>query len=609
MNHLRSLLITQWQQWCGDCRRMVVALRAVDFRVTARTFFRRDCGAFLVYAALIVILTPPVVGWHIRAAFYGYALLVFWVAWSYLRSPRPLGTIAMRKHEALFFRVLLIVAVLFLFTTRILPFIRYGIAPLGYDTGFYLSSLPGSIQSILAGYGHRNFRALVFLPLQWLEIPIIVSFHAVYVLVQLAIAGAIYTLAKTIHVGLKTRYTATVVFLFAVSIPQYFAFWWAYYQTEIAIALLLLMLALLHRRSWVAVLVGLLGAIIHPATFLPFSIALICFLIVRIARSLVRMLPLDGETRFLLFFGVLGTYVAQFRYADIKAFVLVYLRETVLKYGWFWTNYPATLQPQFTGLYVNRDIVHLAVVYILPFAALGVMAFFLRRLRYSRESYPLPLWFLSIFLVILLAFALTPIIYQHRWLIYLDLVLVLFAAYPFVMFIHAFLRGWLGRVVIALLLGGLMLHASLIVADQQPQLYADERAEIAAIHTLAVEPSYVMGTESQYTPWLIAFSDMNVVDPGYGNLNQWDYDMWDEFWNGASDARRHELLTMYDRPLYIFTGRTVRHGSKYMRFLKDAPQVDRVSEYFWRYDPRTVNADTIARMRIAERFLDGFVVE
>lgn len=297
---------------------------------------------------------------------------------------------------------------------------------------------------------------------------------------------------------------------------------------------------------------------------------------------------------------VIGLFAAKPLLPDIREFALVYLRGSTKTYGWLYTNYPLHLQSQFTGLYVDRIVAHLADIYLLPFAVLGFVLIAFRKLQMKNETLPSRLHFLAAWVAVLTVFVLVPVIYQHRWLIYLDLALILFAAYALVRFLRAMWRDRVSIFVAMLLLFGFTLHASLAVWGQKPQVYPDELAEIKAIASVAEVDAYAMTTESQYTPWLSAFSGRSVVDPGYLTLNQWPYDWWIEFWNGKSDARRHELLTMYDQPLYIFTGRAVANGAKYMQFIRNDPSFTRVSSYVWRYDPRAITPDDIDAMQLLE---------
>lgn len=582
-------------------RRSTIRGRALVARIwTHVRSSPRTSAAFVTYAALIAVVTPPMVSWAIRIAFYAFAASVFTIVWGRLRGPlAPHHVLTTTERRC--FRVLLVLAGATLLLSRILPFLRYGEAPLGYDTGFYLSTMDGSIQGILTGVGHRNIRALIWFPMAWLGISKIVYLHSLYVLTQFLIAGAFYAFVRTIPALPRLAYGATAAFLFATSIPQFFAYWWMYYQTELAIAFLLATLALLHRRSFLAFLTGGLGAALHPATSLPFAIALVIFLAIELLRSLIRLRPLDRETRFLLILAVLATLVAGQLVDQIDIFVRTYLRATALQYGWFLKDYPVHLQPQMSGLYVTLPVVHLASIYLLPFACLSVTLLIFRRLtsdlRARRQFF-----FLVIYGAVLLTLYLSGVIYANRYLIYLDLVLIAIAAPTFVQFVRRLLPDRMGMVVVALLGAGLLLHGGRVIVKQEPHITPSELAEVKAIGAYAEPDAYAMTTISHYTPWLLAFANRATIDPGYLQSNRWSYEQWQQFWSGKSDARRHELLRYYSRPMYVFVGSNAfEEDLPYLRFIQSDERFTRVSPHVWRYDPQTITADDIEAMRLLER--------
>ncbi|MBI4142263.1 hypothetical protein HY480_00130, partial [Candidatus Uhrbacteria bacterium] len=561
---------------------------------------RRSLPPFLVYAVLIALVTPPVVAWYIRLAFYAFAFLVFSVVWPSDAKLTSASGAPSRSQRRVFLGVL-IVAGLALVVSRLLPFFRYGNTPLGYDTGFYLSSMQASTHGILTGIGHRNIRALIWLPLSWLGISPIAYLHGLYVLTQFLIAGMVYAYARTMRATHVFAYGATALFLFAVSIPQFFAYWWMYYQTELAIAFLLTALILLRRRSFLAFIVGAFGAAIHPATFLPLIVALATFLAIQLLRSLVRLRPLDPGTRFLLLGSVI-TVLATVPFTErIAVFVRTYLRATAFTYGWFIADYPIQFQAQLSGLYVPLPVVHLAGVYLLPFALASVVRFAWR--RWSRDAQAnAQFLFLLVYGVVLLILVIAGVIYANRYLIYLDLALMLLAVPSVVRFVRVSLRDRSGYALAVLLGVGLLIHGGTVVAKQEPHLTESERQEIIALTVIAEQGAYAMSTISHYTPWVNAFSGRATIDPGYLSANRWDYAKWQEFWSGKSDARRHELLRMYHRPIYVFMGiHALEDQLPYIRFIQTDPYFSQMSPHVWRYVPGAISDAEIAAMREAER--------
>lgn len=599
--------ILAWERWTlvsSAMHRAQERARAFVMRIVRCSSLRRTVLPFLVYAAFIAVLTPPVVRWPIRLAFYAYAGLVFMMGWGVGLSPSVMTRLPSRLERRVF-RVLLIGGGIFLILSRLLPFLWHGATPLGYDTGFYLSSIQSAFDGVLTGFNHRNTRILLLLPLEWLGIPLIIYFHGLYVLTQFLVAGSLFALMRTLHTSARVAYGAAAVFLYVVSIPQLFAYWWMYYQTELAIALLLATMTLLFRRSVLAFGTASMGIALHPATFFPFVLAAVAFLIIQLVRSLVRLRPIDADTRFMLLLAVSAVLIAWWFMEPVLEFVRVYFRGTVFLYGWFIANYPVQLQAQFSGLYVTRPIAHLASVYVLPFVALSVTLFGFRRLSADpiiRNRY----LFLIIYVAVLLAMVIAGVIYVNRYLIYLDVIFLILSAPAVVRFVRSALADRAGYGIAGLLCIGFLIHASLVVWRQDASISRAEREEIAALPAIAEEHAFVMATTSHDTPWVLAFAQRDVIDPGYLPWNRWEYAAWQEFWSGKSDVRRHELLRRYDRPIYLFvSAASLEDRLPYTTFIQTDPYFQRTSAHVWRYDPAAVGELDIAAMRVWEEQQGG----
>src|SRR3989338_443688 len=195
----------------------------------------------VLYFLFIKFVTPDGLSDFTRNAFILYAVFIFWIVWRHTLQPERVYD---QVTEKKFFSYLLLGSAIFFVATRILLFIRYGEAPLGYDTGFYLESVRGAFNDIDA---QRTFRALLWIPFRWLNIPEIFILHGLYVLFQFLILGSLYTLARTLKISSRLQYGAVAIFLLAVSLPQFFAFWWMFYQMELALAFLLMTITLIHR--------------------------------------------------------------------------------------------------------------------------------------------------------------------------------------------------------------------------------------------------------------------------------------------------------------------------------------------------------------------------
>lgn len=562
-----------------------------QFRITWKTF-RNIVIPGIVYIALLFGFMPKHLSLGLSVIFLLYALFIFWIVWEYAIS-RTKASFSY-PGERRFFIGLLFASFVFIVVSRLILFVRYGATPLGYDTGFYLNSIESTFQGL---DGHRAIRSLIWVPLVWLGVPKIYILHGLYVFAQFLLAGSIYTLARSLSLRSRLAYAAILTFLFSVSLPQFFAYWWMFYQMQFALAFLIMTVALIYRRSPLALLTGIFGAAIHPATFLPLLIALTFFAISDLVWAIVKWRKVAPETIFILFLGLIALFGLRMFGQE---FILVYSRGSVSQYGWFITHYPPELKQQFTGLYIDLSLFKLANIYILPFTILGILLFFTRKfVSYSKEISTFlnhRLILIAIMLGLTFTLASTPFIYHNRFLIILDLMMIVFAAFPLLYFLKALFSLRAGKMIIGLLIGGFFFYTSYAVWGQQPQLYADERAEIERIAQIAGPDEYAMSTESLYTPWVHAFSSRATIDPGYLGWNRWDYPMWREFWYGQSNARRHELLNLYNRPIYIFVGKRVPETIPYKRFIVSDAHFVRVSSHVWYYDPNQVSSQEIEAM-------------
>lgn len=564
-------------------RHTIIGTRIYDFLfrmkqyVVVRTFF-----AYSFYIAGIVFFLPyNINSLSARIFFLLYAVFIFWIIWfaaSSLQGDRE----NKESHEKFFFYLFLF-SVIFFIVTRLFPFIRYGGAPLGYDTGFYLKA----IDALQQGEGfesHRFIRGLLWVPFVWIGIPSGVILHGLYILAQYLSAGALYMVARTFTSSDHLPYVSTTLFLFAVSIPQFFAFWWMFYQTIFAVTFLLMTLALLHRRSLLVFLTAGFGALMHPPTFFGFVIALFVFIILRPLYTLIRARSIEREVVFMMIVTVVAFLIVLQSLDFIDPGTIYSYLYTIKSFGWLLTNYPPLLIAQYGGLYIDFEIFTLAIIYLLPFALSGLVLFIFRPVREMIFVRVSRLFFLILFLIVLFVLSYFPFLYQHRHLIYLDIILIFFASYALLYFFRYFLSDRVGRMVIGVLILGFVLYNSYIVWNRKPQLYSQERDELQALTINDDGARYTIATDALYTPWVYAFSKLATIGPGYFH-DQWSYAMWKEFWNGTDNTRRHELLRMYKSPLYLFIGEHVPKGFRYIQFIQSDPHFTRISPHIWRYNP------------------------
>jgi hypothetical protein len=534
----------------------------------------------VLFIAGILFMMPEDIGSKsIELSYYAYAIFVFLIVWNAARS---LGTDKNNKVNPKFFLYLMVFSIVFLIITRLLPFFQYGEAPLGYDTGFYIKGIDDVMQGL---EGSRFARGLIWIPLSWIGVPSGFILHGLYILTQLLIAGSIYMLARSMTKKDYVPYVSVALFLFSVSLPQFFAYWWMYYQTMVGIAFLIMTLALFHRRSPLALVTAGFGAAIHSPTFFGFVIAFAIFLVVRPIYSLIRYKTVEKDIKYMAIFSLASLVSGWILLRLIDPGTIYSYLRGINEFGWFVTNYPAHLIEQTRGLFIDFDVFKLSTIYLIPFVVSGVLLFGFKKIPELTGGRRVHVVFLFLLLAVLIILSTFPFVYQHRHLIYLDLTFILFGAYALLYFLKYFLNINYGKIMVVLLLSGFVFFNINVVLNQQPQLSSEELSEIKALAYVVDQDSMVMATDSLYTPWVYAYSGHSAIGPGYLQ-DKWTYQMWEEFWSNGNDARRRDLLNVYNKPVYIFVGQWIMSDTApYVDFLESDKNSTRVSEHVWRYDP------------------------
>ncbi|MBI2552363.1 hypothetical protein HYW17_03650 [Candidatus Uhrbacteria bacterium] len=555
-------------------------------------------ASFLIYLTAIVLVLPGFISWVHRLIFIGYGLFILWV----IRDKSANNKSGDADPEIIpgknFWTALLIFSLLYLFLGRLYMFIRYGASPLGYDTGFYwqyfrLIIINGNIGTAVGS--HLTYSS--WFPLGFLGLPALTVIHLLHVFHQLLTAGALYFLLRSLPLR-KYSFPISVlgVFLFALSINQFMAFWWMFYKQLLAIPFLLLAMGLFFRRSIIAIPVAGLAAAIHLSSAIPLGLALIIFITIQLLICVAKRHLPEKEFIYLILAGLLGSilFIALKGTADIHYYLTLFL-----KYKGLATNARSWEIEQIRGLFIPFTTFRLNALFYLPFALIGILQ--LRRFietRLTERTLLIPITFAAS--LILVSF---PFIHQTRSLIFFDLLLIILAAAPIFHFIKNFRRERHGTVLLGLLCFGFVAFTSRVIWNHEPQLYAAEAAELRVLERqgtaedLRKIDDYVMVVSSLYTPWAYAFTGFGpTIVPGWLTWDKWDLKMWEEFWFKANNDRRLQLLQMYgDHVIYIFIG---EHQLKQVNtprlkeFIETDPHFTRFSPHIWKYTPHLQDTDS-----------------
>jgi len=465
-------------------------------------------------------------------------------------------------------RWLLLLPLIIFFSSRALPFVRYGSHPLGYDTGFYERNITRERERISAPPAGLTLGALTRLQqtLELSETESIGSRIITYALLRSGFSdrailyhfyifcGAVLGLAIWLLARRDFGETAASfsVFLYSLSYTQFLAYWEMYWKNIVALALSLFAFLLLERGGrWRYLISFVLLALVfltHKTTAFVVFLSVLIYLIIRRERSWQYVLAA------LLLFGA-GT-------AWLNRGLLEYLLEQ-LQSG-FTAHYDFFGVKE--GLFISGiEYLRLAFFY-LPFGLIGVI----NQIKAKKISLPLTLFIVSAILVC------SQFVFYKRILVYFDLSLILFAGAGMTAFFEI-VRQKAGRlfaiaaIMILFSLAGAFFAVG--VGAQAPLVNDEEIEGITAIKD--IEPSTAVWTiDSYYTPWLYGFSGHKLIAPGWGDL-RWTLDDWQKFW-AADGKERLRLLKRFDQPLLIFMpGTSIDPEGKCLK---------KISDYFYLFD-------------------------
>lgn len=544
-------------------------------------------GKLALYTSMIVVTTvmlPATIPLYYRATFLGYAFAVFAILVGAERSHHDvLRPTARTRAARLIVLVLGLSGIIVLMWSRLHLFARYGTAPLGYDTGIYLQYVEALARDRTLFYSTISSGHLAYA--SWLPYHLLTNLepltvlHLTHILHQFLLAGALFFFVASITQRHRISTAAVAVFLFSISLNQFLAYWWIFFKQSMALPFILFALGLAFRRSWFAAPVGAFAVAIHPQSIIPVALAYGVYIAGRILNDLVRRRTLGRMTTTL----ILGGVVTVFLIVALKGRELgLYFEHARLLRG-FATNAPSWQVAQNQGLFIPIAVSQTYALFYLPFAYLGLLTL-RRRECPSREVSP----FIAILLVVLLAVTMFPVIYQHRFLILLDLLLIALAAIPLIALVMKSWSDRIGRAVVVVLITGMALIQWLSVTRFEPQVFPDELDMIRSLpaYVAATPGALLMTTSALYTPWVNGFTHLPVIAPGSGDTDRWTLNEWSTFWGTKDDERRIALLARYGtRPIIMFVGRRQAIGPDLEKFLNEHRAMTRIGPQVWRYEP------------------------
>ncbi len=414
------------------------------------------------------------------------------------------------------------------------PFLRFEV-PLGYDAGIYrylfvnhAHGLPPFIIAPMQAWAYEHPLGLFSLatPFLRLGLPVDWLIGWIWNLVPVLLAGMLawkWGKRMGIAVGVLTL-------LVALLSQAYFdGFAAMYWKTLLSLAFFVLSIDALERKSWIAVLWGVLTVFTHHQTGLLFGLTFFAWV-------LLQCLPLlqgkKGMPASLLMFRVL---------AGVSILIL-----GVLLYAPIWqTGFLDLVVHLFRSQAVGNFPPLFYYVQTTGILLLLGLTGLILNLRKEQGT----LWQLPIF--ISAVFVLGNLFFANRFFLQLDFFLLPFAALAITWLWQHFPQYAARTMLVIVIMVQAVLSFS-AAQTREPLLDAETFHSIQALESIVPKGATVIALENQSAPYLLGWlPEANIGGPGLFSLPGWSYAQWETFLMGEH-AARVALIARLNRPLYVY---------------------------------------------------------
>lgn len=439
--------------------------------------------------------------------------------------------------------ILLLPLILLNVAIHLIPFLFYGLHPLGYDTGFYrrYAAQPFIVfpNTTVPGLGEDALVPRIFLDiLRLTHIPTDGIIYGSYILLFAAQAVALFFLAQY-YWGARAGLFA--VLLFSISPIQYTAYWFMLYKNAFALPLMLAAFLLLERGSKFAMPFGIIIAFSHHTTSIIFLLTVGVYAL------------LNRENRNVILQTFTGTFIAFFflHYSSISDYV----------------NSP-------TAVFMDRKEYLILSSPLFILAWFGIKKFVVQRFRSVIVA----------FFAVTAAFPLFSLPFYERIFIFTDIAVIMAAAAG----CHTLYQKIIPRqardyfrlyslftnqtserqsivakiknekekttqygliVVSGMLIGLIALSTYGRIGNLRPLVSSEELHELDDIARNVPSDATIL-TSTALAPWVHGWSLNKIVAPGLLHDTR-SVQEWTLFWTGDADAKK-KFLHNLPKPLYLF---------------------------------------------------------
>ncbi len=443
---------------------------------------------------------------------------------------------------------LILIPLFLILFLRIIPYVNNDI-PLGYDTGIYKNimetykdNLPNIPEFQLDTWVRANHEHGLFV---FTDVLYLIGFNTNTILTYFLIFLELL-LGLTIYITTKkffNKNTAIIaLFLYALSITQFKTFEYMYYKNILGLIFLLTAFFFLKSKKYVPFIIsGIFLAVLHRPTFLVFLLSYFVYSILNLKAWKSNLIS--------------GLSIAVLAFP----FYMHRLNEMII------SNVEPLIEANIgAGTFISFFQYQFFILAYLPFAFLG--AFYLIK---KKDYNVLLIWFIINFVIVFF-----KIIFYNRFIIHLDIVMIILASLGIVFLIEN--KKLIGTLCISILLISsffIVLNDSLTI---KPLIDNEEMNSIQSL-SKTEENSFAMSTTSYYSPWILGYSGRKTIAPGLFDYDQWTREEWNIFYNTTDKKLIISMFSNYTAPIYLYVG-------KYQTdYIKNKPCFETYQDRIYRY--------------------------
>lgn len=465
---------------------------------------------------------------------------------SFSLSIKPSKNINISKNTylALFF-----LSLFFILLIRLLPYTNSTV-PIGYDSGLYKYAIESGLQNkdlwILSGGMEPGFlyfmSALAFIPTHYLLTIVFIFFNII-------LGISLYFLSR-VYFGRNAALFSLV--FYSLSLVQFIAFTYLYYKNIIALALMLTAFSILklyekYKDTPILILFVFLGvsiASIHRPTFYLFSLSYLIYSFFpkeNFKEKLLAYIPAGIAIIFLSFLFYLSDF-----FPAITS-VLPSLGSSFISPG------------ESPGTFISFQSYLYSVLPYLPFSLIALF-----HLVKKKEFSILVIWTILNLIIVYFQF-----FFFNRFIIFLDVAFIVLSGLGVSLVLDK--KNYFSVIVLSLLL----FSASFLIyseAQKTESLISENTLSlIEKISEVTPPESQVISISSEYSPYLLAWSNRTVIAPGLFDNNPWNNGEWDLFWSTESKEETQTLASKIgtEEELYIFSGTKIFNNPCFTLILEE----------------------------------------